>query len=342
MKTVLIVDDDEQNLYLLKTLFEANGFSVALAHNGAEALDKARQSPPNIAVSDILMPMMDGFSLLREWHTDERLRSIPVIIYTATYTDPVDQELALKLGAARFIIKPKEPDQFIAEVRQVMAAYAAGTINVPTAHLDNNQEYFRMYNEALIRKLEKKMLDLSQETEQRRRSEEQVQKLAAEWQATFDAIEDGICLLDSSQRITRYNKAFLRFAQSAEGEIIGKYCWQVVHRMEEPLPDCPVLKAAKSLRRETLELEVKDRILHVSVDPVLDENGAMRRAVHIIRDMTAQRKTERSLRLKLDELQRWKNVTLDRESRVMELKQEVNELSQKLGKPPRYGPDAKQ
>ncbi|MCX8043005.1 MAG: response regulator [Desulfobacterota bacterium] len=339
MKTALIVDDDEQNLYLLKTLLESNDFCVVLAHNGAEALEIARRSPPDIAISDILMPMMDGFSLLREWNREERLRKIPVIIYTATYTDPADQKLAVSLGAARFIIKPAEPELFIAELKQVMAAYAAGSITATVEHFEDNQEYYRMYNEALIRKLEKKMLDLEQEKEQRRCSEEQVQRLAHEWQETFDAIEDGICLIDAQQRIVRHNKAFVRFVAKPDHGIIGRRCWQVVHGTDEALPDCPVLKAAKSLRRESLELDLRDKILLVTVDPILDRNGTMQSAVHIIRDITELRKSERSLRLKLDELQRWHKVVLNREDRIIELKKEVNELRKEAGKPLRYGPD---
>jgi CheY-like chemotaxis protein len=65
-----------------------------------------RASLPDVIISDILMPVMDGFSLCHEWKKDDSLKTIPFVFYTATYTDPKDEELALSLGAR--IIKPME------------------------------------------------------------------------------------------------------------------------------------------------------------------------------------------------------------------------------------------
>ncbi len=111
MKRLLVVDDHENALYFLRVLLEGHGYSVELARNGAEALDKARESPPDAIISDILMPVMDGFALCRAWRADERLAGIPFIFYTATYTDPKDEKLGLGLGADAFITKPAEPDE---------------------------------------------------------------------------------------------------------------------------------------------------------------------------------------------------------------------------------------
>jgi len=116
MSTLLIVDDNQQNLYLLQVLLSANGFQVELASNGAEALELARCMPPDMIISDILMPVMDGFALCRAWKEDEGLKNIPFVFYTATYTDHRDEDFALSLGADRFIVKPSEPDMFMAIV----------------------------------------------------------------------------------------------------------------------------------------------------------------------------------------------------------------------------------
>jgi two-component system cell cycle sensor histidine kinase/response regulator CckA len=157
---VLIVDDNAQNLYMLQALLEGNGYQVEMAANGVEALEKARHDPPALIVSDILMPVMDGFTLCRKWQQDEWLKEIPFIFYTATYTDPRDEAFALSLGAERFVVKPTEPDVFVGILQQVISEAEEGHLRAPGKLLEEDLVYFKTYNERLVRKLEDKMLQL--------------------------------------------------------------------------------------------------------------------------------------------------------------------------------------
>ncbi len=169
MKKALIVDDNVQNLYLLKTMLKGQGYDVLAAGNGAEALEQARGNPPDIVISDILMPVMDGFTLCREWRKDERLRQIPFVFYTATYTDPRDEALALSLGAARFVVKPVDPGAFTALIQQVIHEDKIGPPIAPGKPAPEETGYYKLYSEALVRKLEDKM----QQLEKRNRELEQ-------------------------------------------------------------------------------------------------------------------------------------------------------------------------
>jgi response regulator RpfG family c-di-GMP phosphodiesterase len=196
MNKVLIVDDQEQNLYLLKTLFGGHGYQVVEAANGAEALALARTSPPDVIISDILMPVMDGFALCLEWKKDAGLKDIPFVFYTATYTDPKDEEFALSLGAARFIVKPVETDEFISIIGQLLTEVESGTLATPETSLREEATYYRMYNETLIRKLEDKMLELEkanrlleEDIASRRRAETEITRLLEESQRRLRQVE---------------------------------------------------------------------------------------------------------------------------------------------------------
>jgi two-component system cell cycle sensor histidine kinase/response regulator CckA len=162
MTRVLIVDDNEQNLYLLQVLLQGQGYEVRSARNGIDALDLARREPPDLIITDILMPGMDGFSLCREWTTDETLQHVPLVFCTATYTDPKDETFALNLGAARFIVKPIEPDAFVEILRQVLENHAAQRLPTPDRPSQAAEVYYQQYNQALIRKLEDKMAQLEE------------------------------------------------------------------------------------------------------------------------------------------------------------------------------------
>jgi PAS domain S-box-containing protein len=157
MNKILIVDDNPQNLYMLGILLKTNGFEVDQASNGVDALEVTSKSLPDMVIADILMPVMDGFTLCRRWMADERLRGIPFVFYTATYTDPKDEVLALNLGATKFLVKPMAPEEFLAAVQDVFKTYRAGDPIVSPQPVQKEEEYYKEYSEVLIHKLEDKM-----------------------------------------------------------------------------------------------------------------------------------------------------------------------------------------
>ncbi len=162
MTRVLVVDDNEQNLYYLDALLRGNDYVVDSARHGAEALVKARQQNPDVVICDLLMPVMDGYTLLRHWKLDEVLKHIPFIVYTATYTEAEDERLALNLGADAFILKPAEPEAFLARVREVQDLVAQTVSSGPRRPDEDETSLLRSYSQALIRKLEEKTLRLEE------------------------------------------------------------------------------------------------------------------------------------------------------------------------------------
>ena len=180
MSRILIVDDIAENRYLLETILKGSGHDVTSATNGVEALASAQADPPDLVISDLLMPVMDGFELCRRWKADGRLRSIPFVVYTATYTDAQDEALALSLGADRFLLKPMGPEELAQAVLEALASVRGGSAAAAPAGARDEKEILQQYSEVLFRKLEAKVAQLETEVAARERAEREVRSLNSE------------------------------------------------------------------------------------------------------------------------------------------------------------------
>jgi len=165
--TVLIIDDDLTQLTLLRNLLRRENIEILEAKNGEEAFVIAREKKPNVILSDILMPKMDGFTLCRLIRNDKELRNTPFIFYTATYMDKKDKELAFNLGADEFLIKPVSRQDLISLINDYI--YGKRTHkNIPleeSKELNGEKIILKEYNAALIRKIEDKMIQLKVQQE---------------------------------------------------------------------------------------------------------------------------------------------------------------------------------
>ena len=226
---ILIVDDNEHNLYLLRVLLEKHSYKVTSATNGAEALESAHKDQPDIIISDILMPTMDGFSLCRRWRRDARLKEIPFIFYTATYTEPQDQELGISLGADRYIIKPAEPDVFLGILLEVIEGYQKGHLAVHHETLEEETIYLKQYNAALIRKLEDKLVELENvnlalehDITERKRAEKALRESEEQHRVMAEAASDVIITIDQDSRVLFVNPAVEKLFGYRVDEVMGQ------------------------------------------------------------------------------------------------------------------------
>ncbi len=202
---ILIVEDREEDLYLLETLLKGSGYEVASAKNGVEALERLKIDAIDIIISDILMPKMDGYQLCRECKSHDTLRKIPFVFYTATYTDKKDEDFALSLGAEKFIIKPVEPDAFLKILENVIKEHEEGVLVAPKRPIKEEEVYLKQYNERLIQKLEKKMLYLEREIVERKRVEDSLRASEEKWRSLVENAPDIIMTIDREGTILFIN-----------------------------------------------------------------------------------------------------------------------------------------
>jgi DNA-binding response OmpR family regulator len=113
---ILIVDDEQDLLTVLKFAFEAAGFEVLAATDGEQGLALARRHVPDLMILDLMLPRMDGYKVCRALKFDERYKRIPIFILSARSGD-TDRRLALELGADEFHTKPYETQALVGRVR---------------------------------------------------------------------------------------------------------------------------------------------------------------------------------------------------------------------------------
>lgn len=117
---VLIVDDETANREVFAETLQFFGAHVMTAANGLEALDLIRQHVPTIILTDLAMPKMDGWELLRALRADPALQHIPIMVITAAYTLPGDRERVLAAGFDGYLMKPVEIATFADTLRETI------------------------------------------------------------------------------------------------------------------------------------------------------------------------------------------------------------------------------
>jgi CheY-like chemotaxis protein len=155
---ILVVDDVPDILELLDTTLQFKGYRVVTARNGQEALEIIQREHPALLIADILMPTMDGFSLVHRLRLDPQTRDIPVIFLSATYVTPEDKDFALTIGVTRFIEKPVDLESFLPMIAEYIAQREQGT-QEPV----NEREFYLGYRKRLEAKLNQKNLQITRD-----------------------------------------------------------------------------------------------------------------------------------------------------------------------------------
>jgi CheY-like chemotaxis protein len=153
---LLVVEDIPDILRLLDATLKFKGYRVVTASNGQEALEAIQRERPAIIITDILMPKMDGFSLVHRLRINPETRDIPVVFLTATYVAPEDKAFALTIGVSRFIEKPVNFEQFLPTIAEIMAKGAP----VPPEPL-NELDFYDGYRKRLEKKLNQKSTQIT-------------------------------------------------------------------------------------------------------------------------------------------------------------------------------------
>lgn len=124
-KTILIVEDNEDNLMVYRTILEHVGYAVIEARDGEEGIARAREEHPDLILMDISIPRIDGWEATRRLKENEETRDIPIIALTAHALEE-DREKALRVGCDGYLAKPVEPRRVVEEVKRYVGPAEEG------------------------------------------------------------------------------------------------------------------------------------------------------------------------------------------------------------------------
>ncbi|HMB44605.1 MAG TPA: PAS domain S-box protein, partial [Candidatus Methanoperedens sp.] len=297
---VMIVDDNKFDRMMLSKMLAYNKYDAVEAGNGIEALKLISKEKPDIVVSDIMMPEMDGFSLLREIRKSKSAKELPFVFYSASYVNEKDRELANALGVSRFIIKPVEPKDLIKEITQILLDFSNGKLEIIEPTLKDD-EYLEQYSRRIFKKLQEKVIQLEQEIDERKRIEEELLKSEAQFRATFEEAPIGMARLDIEGRNLETNHILQQMLGFAGEELKGKVFTEFTHPDDLELDMGEFMKLISGKKDHYM---IKKRYIRkkgsvfwarMTVSLVRDANGAPQFSISMVEDITERKEAEEKL-----------------------------------------------
>ncbi len=116
---ILVIEDNEQNIYLMTFILENNGYEVVQARDGREGIELAGRVKPTMILLDIQLPAMDGYAVALELRRNPALDAVPIVAVTS-YAMAGDREKCLEVGCVGYITKPINPETFVAEMEKYL------------------------------------------------------------------------------------------------------------------------------------------------------------------------------------------------------------------------------
>jgi len=175
MKTIVIVDDREDNRELLMAILADRDYRLVQASSGEEALKAVGKEKPDLVIADVLMPRMDGYEFVRELRQDPRNAQTKVIFYTASYIEKESKRLAKACGVDHIIVKPAEPETVLQIVDDALGERSKTAAIIPTPEFE--REHLHLVTDKLsekVKELERLTQQLEQEIVERKSAEEQL------------------------------------------------------------------------------------------------------------------------------------------------------------------------
>ncbi|MDD3083113.1 MAG: PAS domain S-box protein [Desulfobacterales bacterium] len=241
---ILIVEDSHTQAKMLKLLLEEQGYGAIVAANGQEGIEAARAHKPDLIISDIAMPVMDGYEMCRRIKTNEELRNIPIILLTVL-SDVKDVIRGLNAGAELYVTKPYDPEYLLSKIENLVHLPPRKMQSIPREHLEiiiDDKPYEVVANQHQIlnflistyenaveqnKHLIKTQNELKKLNEILENNLEKLQISEEKFKSLVMTIPDIVFWIDPTGRFTFLNKAIKRLGYEPE-ELIGQHFSKII------------------------------------------------------------------------------------------------------------------
>jgi PAS domain S-box-containing protein len=297
---ILIVDDRKSERILLEIVLKDGGYEVEAAADGADALEKLAAGEFDGIISDILMPVMDGFQFCREVKRNEKWRMLPFIFYSGTYTEEKDAEFARVLGADKLIVKPMEPSALIKLIREVFENGRHRTAAPSMPAVEDETAYFKLYNERLIHRLEEKTTHLEEANQKLQQSESRLR-------AILDTEPECVMVILPDGKLLEMNAAGLGMLEAEQlaavkgRDLLG---WIIPDHREafSKLHQGVMRGESATLEFEIVGLKGTHRWVETHAAPLRNQDGEVIALLGVTRDITGRKRTEEALKKNSEQL----------------------------------------
>lgn len=310
---ILVVEDSRTQAEHLRYILEKKDYRVSLTANGREALDFMKTRTPNIVVTDILMPEMDGYELCKQIRAEGTLKDVPVILVTSL-SEPTDVIKGLEAGANSFITKPYDEKYIVSRIEYLIANRELRE----NPESDKGAKVFFSGHEYHISAERLQILDLLLSTyenayhqncellatqEKLREANERLEEQKAKTESILAAIGDGISIQNTDLTIAYQNEILL----SIVGEHQGEKCYQAYNNRETPCEPCPVLDTFEDGKIHTTEMTrpTKNGVscFESTTSPLRNATGEIIAGIIVVRNIDERKKLEQEREILINDLQ---------------------------------------
>ncbi|HEX7474643.1 MAG TPA: response regulator, partial [Dehalococcoidales bacterium] len=319
-KRVIVVDDSRTQLEMLKYILENEGFEVTSFNNGPEALVALKKQVPDLIITDVIMPGMDGYELCRQIKSSPALSSVPVILLTSL-SGPEDVIMALQCGASTFVTKPCDAVSLATTIKYLFANRELGSrltgdhemevllhgrkFTLSPGNLQMLDFLISTYETAVEQgyKLSQSHIALQELNDQlEQKIEERTRELTdaeERFKTMFNEAPLGIALIDSlTGHVYEVNRMFAKIAGRTLEQIANIDWMSITHPddVHKDLDNMALLNAGKiqgfQMEKRYLHLDGTVVWINMTIAPLKIEDKAHLRHLCMIEDITERKQTE--------------------------------------------------